>query len=85
MRNAFSALIVATSFALLVPDNRAQAVGAAELTGFTPVVATQTLTAAPAVAESTYSTSGPQVPPEMSWLLALGFLGVVIARRIRPG
>ena len=85
MRNAFSALILATSFALLVPDNRAQAVGAAELPGFTPVVATQSFSALPAVSESASVTSGPQVPPEMTWLLALGFLGVVIARRIRPG
>lgn len=85
MRNAFSALIIATSFALLVPDNRAQAVGAADSSGFTPVVATQSIAAAPAMAESSFASRGSQVPPEMSWLLALGFLGVVIARRVRPG
>ena len=85
MRNAFSALVLATSFALLVPDNRAQAVGAAELPGFAHAVAAQSLAAAPAIADSPSSATGSPVPPEMSWLLALGFLGVVIARRVRPG
>ena len=83
MRNAFSVLVLATSFALLVPDNRAQAVGAAEIAGFTPVGATQSIAAAPAVSELS-TAPGQHVPPEMTWLLALGFLGVVIARRLRP-
>ena len=82
MRNTFSALVLATSFALLVPDNRAQALGAAEMAGFTPVVATS-IAAAPAVSELS-TAPGQQVPPEMTWLLALGFLAVVIARRVRP-
>ena len=81
MRTTFSALVLATSFALLVPDNRGQAVRA-EM--FAPIAAAQSVAAPPAMSEMP-ATAGPQVPPEMTWLLALGFLGVVIARRVRPG
>jgi MYXO-CTERM domain-containing protein len=36
------------------------------------------------VAERTTGDAGSHVPPEVTWLLALGFLGVVVARRLRP-
>ena len=84
MRNIFSVLVLATSFAVLVPDNRAQAVRAADLVTLPAAVATQSLAAAPAVSDAPAFNSGSQVPPQMSWLLALGFLGVVVARRLRP-
>ena len=83
MRNVFSALVLATAFANLVPDNRAQDVRAADLVIVPAAMASQPVTSAAAVAEAR-APGTPEAPPEFSWLLALGFLGVVMARRLRP-
>jgi len=82
MRSFLSAIVLAASFALLVPDNRGQAVNAAEAFRTLPIsAASLSLPAAPAMAES--MESKPAAVPDAGWLLALGFLGVVMARRLR--
>lgn len=80
MRNIFSTLVLASAFALLVPDNRA--VGAADLVPMPAAVAGQGLMSASPVSES-LAVDGQGPAPELSWLLALGFLGAVVARRLR--
>ena len=83
MRSFLSAIVLAASFALLVPDNRGQAVNAAEAFRTLPIgVASQSLSALPAVSESSIE-SNPATVPDAAWLLALGFLGAVMARRLR--
>jgi len=81
MKKVLSTLILASAFALLVPDNRA--IGAADLLPMPAAVSGQGLMSAPAVSDR--FSSEKQVPegPELSWLLALGFLGAVVARRLR--
>ena len=82
MRNVFNALVIASAFALLVPDNRAQAVSAADFTRLPATVSVPAFMSAPAVSEQSSQDSPPQAP-EYTWLLALGFLGVVVSRRLR--
>ena len=81
MRNILSTLIVASAFALLVPDNRA--VGAADLVPMPAAVGSQGLMSAPAVSDILSAEKRVADAPELSWLLALGFLGAVVARRLR--
>lgn len=83
MRAFLSAIVLAASFALLVPDNRGQAVNAAEAFRTLPIgAASQSLSAVPAMPEpSTESTPAPL--PDAGWLLAFGFLAAVMARRLR--
>ena len=80
MRNVFSALVLASAFALLVPDNRGQAVGAADLV---PLPTASVGHGMPAVLSAPGAPSEAPIPAEASWLLALGFLGAVVARRLR--
>ena len=83
MRSFLSAIVLAASFALLVPDNRGQAVNAAEAFRTLPIsAASPSFPAAPAMAESARESS-PASVPDAGWLLALGFLGAVMARRLR--
>ena len=82
MRNAFNALVIASAFALLVPDNRAQALSAADFTRTTASVSAPVVITTPAISERT-SQDSPQQSTEFTWLLALGFLGVVVSRRLR--
>lgn len=81
MSKVFSALVLASAFALLVPDNRAQAVATADLLPLPAAATGHAVAAAPSVISSA-DTQHP-VSPEASWLLALGFLGAVVARRLR--
>jgi hypothetical protein len=81
MRNAFSALVIASAFALLVPDNGA--VGAADLLPMPVAAAGHGVMTAPAVSDRGAPESPQEHSPEASWLIALGFLGAVIARRLR--
>jgi hypothetical protein len=81
MRSFLSALVIAASFTLLVPDNGAQAVNAAEAFGM-GTVAPQ---ASPAGGAMHERDDEPQAPVESdaALLLALGFVGAVMARRLR--
>ena len=79
MRSLISVIVVASALALFVPDNGAQAVNAAEAT-FAPAAVV-----ASSVSADERDFGGPQggVDSDASWLLALGFLGAVMARRLR--
>ena len=73
MRNLLSTAVIATALALGVPSNGAEAV---RLAG-SPATA-----AAPAALDAGPSQFVPAAPsPGMAWILALGFLGLVILRR----
>ena len=75
-------MVIAAFFALLVPDNGAQAVNAADAFGRLGASSGQTLPADP-VARDVFSDSERPVDSDASVLLALGFLGAVMARRLR--
>jgi hypothetical protein len=79
MRSFLSAMVLAASFALLVPDNGAQAVNAAQAFGLGASV--QSLPADPVARESERDDA--PVDSDATILLALGFLGAVMARRLR--
>jgi hypothetical protein len=84
MRSFLSAMVLAASFALLVPDNGAQAVSAADafrLGGGTS--AAQSLPADPLARGSERNHETP-MDSDAAILLALGFLGAVMTRRLRP-
>ena len=81
MRSFLSALVLAASFSLLVPDNGAQAVNAAQ--GFSAgAEASQAAQGGHAVFQRTDDQEAP-VDSDAAILLALGFLGAVMARRLR--
>jgi len=83
MRSFLSAIVLAASFALLVPDNRGQAVNAAEAFRTSPVsAASQSFGAMPAISGPSPE-SDPVPVHDAGWLLALGFLAAVMARRLR--
>ena len=77
MRNVFSVLVLAVSFALLVPGN--QALNAADFRPV-PVVAASS---APAAPEVVAGSDAPASSPDIAWLLAIGFLAAVVSRRLR--
>jgi hypothetical protein len=77
MRSFVSAMVLAASFALLVPDN--QTLRAAESYRALPV-------AVPSVFADPVASSNNDAPgastSNMTWLLAAGFLAAVISRRL---
>jgi hypothetical protein len=82
MRSFLSAMVLAAFFALLVPDNGAQAVNAGEAFGRLGLVSAQSLPAEP-IARDSDSYRDTPVDSDAALLLALGFLGAVMARRLR--
>jgi len=79
MRSFLSAMVLAASFALLVPDNGAQAVVAAEARGVSFAPSSQALSGGP---EAPADREQP-IDTDAAVLLAIGFLGAVMARRLR--
>jgi hypothetical protein len=79
MRSFASAMVLAASFALLVPDN--QTLRAAESFRALPVVVAS---AAVPTASATAEEAPDVAASNASWLLALGFLAAVISRRLGP-
>lgn len=75
-------MVLAAFFALLVPDNGAQAVNAAAAFGRLGVASAQSLPAEP-IARDDDSYRDVPVDSDAAMLLALGFLGAVMARRLR--
>ena len=75
-------MVLAAFFALLVPDNGAQAVNAADAFGRLGISSAQSLPAEP-VARDSNSYGDAPVDSDAAILLALGFLGAVMARRLR--
>ena len=82
MRSFLTAMVLAASLTLLVPDNGAQAVNAAEAFGLRADVATQPIHTGPVLRESAPDREAP-VDSDAAILLAFGFLGAVMARRLR--
>jgi hypothetical protein len=82
MRSFISALVLAASFTLLVPDNGAQAVNAAEAFAAGAGHSQPAPTAGRAMFQRTDETEAP-VDSDAAILLALGFLAAVMARRLR--
>ena len=82
MRSFLSAMVLAASFALLVPDNGAQAVNAAEARVVSVATSGPAFTAEPAVRDAFADRNAP-IDTDAAVLLALGFLGAVMARRLR--
>ena len=76
-------MVVAAAFALLVPDNRAQAVNAREAFGRLGMASTSQSVPATPVARDSASYHDTPVDSDAALLLALGFLGAVMARRLR--
>lgn len=77
MKNFFSNAVIAAAIALAVPNNGAEAVGTA---GFTAPVSVGGQATANV---SSLQDAGGNPDPTFAWLMALGFLGVIIARRTR--
>jgi hypothetical protein len=84
MKNLFSVMVLAASFALLVPDISGQSVSAAESYRSAPVAmaASHGVMGAPAASDNVTDVPA-KSNPDFAWLLALGFLGTVMARRLR--
>ena len=85
MRNAFSTAVIALALALLVPSNGAEAVRLLSL-GTDAQLVNASLTLDPPteqpVASATLSALG--APDSgMAWVMAIGFLGFLVLRRIR--
>lgn len=76
MKNFFSNAVIAAAIALAVPSNGAEAVGVS----FTAPVSVSGEAAANV---SSVRDAGGNPDPTFAWLMALGFLGVIIARRTR--
>ena len=88
MKNLFSNAIIAAAIALAVPNNGAEAVGT--VTGMVTRVAAVQPLSLPTVSvtdQATANVSSAQPAgtpdPTFAWLMALGFLGLVVARRVR--
>jgi hypothetical protein len=88
MKNLFSTAIIAAAVALLVPNNGAEAVG--KVAGMmTPVAIDRTglpheaSLPAPPAGEDSSDPSRRAPEPTAAWVMALGFLGIVVTRRIR--
>lgn len=82
MRNFFSTAVIAATIALGVPSNGAEAVETvAEM--MTKVAVSQPIMPS-FTSMSTPATALSQTPdPTIAWLMAFGFLGLVISRRVR--
>jgi len=76
MKNVFSTAIIATAFALLVPNNGAEAVGT--MTASAPAASTPQQAFVGAARESDDAPD-----PSYGWIMGLGFLGFVATRRLR--
>jgi hypothetical protein len=76
MKNLFSTAVIATAVALLVPNNGAEAVGTV------PVHSASMASAEPMPGLATnLATQEPDT--KLAWIMAAGFLGVVVTRRLR--
>ena len=85
MRNAFSTAIIAFALALLVPSNGAEAVRLLSLGPDAGAMNASLMLDMPAELPAASATLGSLGTPEpgTAWVMALGFLGFVILRRMR--
>ena len=89
MKNFLSTALVAAPLVLLAPNNAAEAVSTLA-SMMTPSAVAQPMAIAPLgtitqqATENVSTASSLQNPdPTLAWVLALGFLGLVVMRRIR--
>ena len=85
MRNAFSTAVIAFALALLVPSNGAEAVRLLSLDPEARSMHASLTLDMPAERPAAAATLGSLGAPEpgTAWVMALGFLGFVILRRMR--
>ena len=85
MRNHLSTAIIATALALLVPNNGAEAVGtmASMINTVSQPASIVTLSQEAAANVSAFSSDNQQPSPAIAWVMAIGFLGFVVSRRLR--
>jgi MYXO-CTERM domain-containing protein len=88
MKNLFSNAVIAAAIALAVPNNGAEAVGTVGMVSRVASVQSYAMPATVSVTEqATANVSSVQSEgtpdPTLAWLMALGFLGLVVARRVR--
>lgn len=76
MKSLFSTAVIATALALLVPNNGAEAVGTVPVHSVT-VASAEPM---PALANN-LATQEPD--SKLAWIMAAGFLGIVVTRRLR--
>lgn len=81
MRSVLSVIVLGSALALLVPDNGAQAVNAAE-GSFRQAASVQQAPLA-SVERDVDERSPAGTDSDAAWLLALGFIGAIMARRLR--
>ena len=82
MRNFLSTAVITVALALGVPNNAAEAVGTvAEM--MTQVAVTQPLMPSFTSMTAPAFVNSQSPDPTIAWMMAFGFLGLVIARRVR--
>jgi len=80
MKNLFSTGVIVATLALLVPNNAAEAV-VTQYHHAMPLVMTAFTRDAGTSVMSAVNTAAPD--PSIAWLISLGFLGLIAARRLR--
>jgi hypothetical protein len=83
MKNHFSTAVLVAALAFLVPNNGAEADGKATLVQPMPASVQVASAFAEATGASFEAGSQKEPDPTIAWIMALGFLGVVITRRLR--
>ena len=79
MKNLISTAIIVAALAMLVPNNAAEAVVAHYVA--TPIALSTFTQQAGATAMMAVNSTAPD--PSVAWLVSLGFLGLIAARRLR--
>ena len=79
MKNLFSTAIIVAALAMLVPNNAAEAVVTHYIAA--PVALTSFAYDTGTSVMSAVNTAAPD--PSVAWLVSLGFLGLIAARRLR--
>jgi len=88
MKNLFSSAVIAVAIALAVPNNGAEAVGTVGMVSRVASVQSYAMPASVSMTEQATANVSSVQPagapdPTFAWLMALGFLGLVVARRVR--
>jgi hypothetical protein len=89
MKNFFPNAVIAAAIALAVPNNGAEAVGTVGMVAQAASVQTVSFPYTASVSGqatanvSSVQDAGGNPDPAFAWLMALGFLGVIVARRTR--
>ena len=79
MKNLFSTAIIVAALAMLVPNNAAEAVVTHYIAA--PIAVSALARETGASVMTAMNTPAPD--PSVAWLVSLGFLGLIAARRLR--